>query len=47
VLSLYSAITNSDDPVKIKEMLLRITNGVKSYEERIDLNQLAIDIIDK
>jgi antitoxin component YwqK of YwqJK toxin-antitoxin module len=47
ILSLYSAITNSDDPVKVKEMLLRIANQVKIYEDRIDLNQLAIDIIDK
>ncbi len=47
VLSLYSAITNSDDPMKVKEMLLRIANQVKIYEDRIDLNQLSIDIIDK
>lgn len=47
VLSLYSAMTNSDDPVKVKEMLMRIANGVKIYEGRIDLNQLAIDILDK
>jgi antitoxin component YwqK of YwqJK toxin-antitoxin module len=47
VLSLYSAVTNSDDPVKVREMLLRIANDVKIYEDRIDLNQLAINIIDK
>jgi antitoxin component YwqK of YwqJK toxin-antitoxin module len=47
VLSLYSAVTNSDDPIQIKEMLLRIANGVKIYENRIDLNQLAIDAIEK
>lgn len=47
VLSLYSAMTNSDDPIKVKEMLLRIANDVKNYEERIDLNQLAIDILKK
>ena len=47
VLSLYSAVTNSDDPEKIKAMLLRIANEVKIYEKPIDLNQLAIDIIEK
>ena len=47
VLSLYTAVTNADDPLKVKEMLLRISNGVKIYDERIDLNQLAIDIINK
>ena len=45
VLSLYSAVTNSDDPEAVKKTLLRIANGVKIYEERIDLNQLAANII--
>lgn len=47
VLSLYSAVTNSDDPLKVKKMLFRIANGVIIYENRIDLNELAINIIDK
>ncbi len=47
VLSLYSAITNSDDPAKVKAMLLRIANGVKIYEERIDLNQLVAELTEK
>ena len=47
VLSLYSAVTNSDDPQTVKDTLLRIANGVKNYEERIDLNQLAAEIINK
>ncbi len=46
-LSLYSAVTNSDDPLKVKEMLLGIANEVKIYEDRIDINQLAMDIIDE
>ena len=47
VLSLYSAVTNADDPNNIKSMLLQIANGVKNYEDRIDLNQRASEIIDK
>jgi hypothetical protein len=47
ILSLYSAMTNSDDPQKVREMLVRIANAVKVYDDRIDLNQLALDIIEK
>ncbi len=47
ILSLYSAVTNSDDPVKVKKMLLSTANGVKNYDDRIDLNQLAVEIINK
>ncbi len=40
VLSLYSAVTKSDDPEVIKERLLKIANEVVLEKERIDLNEI-------
>lgn len=45
VLTLYSAITNSDDPEKVLSMMKRVAEDVKIYKDRIDINRLAADIL--
>lgn len=46
VVSLYSAVTKSDDPKKIKEKLYKVANAVSLEEERIDLNQIISGLRD-
>jgi len=40
VLSLYGLVTKVNDPADVKKMLLRIADGVKTSDERIELNAL-------
>lgn len=40
VLSIYSAVTKSDDPTSIKNQLFKIANEVVLEKERIDLNKI-------
>ncbi|MEL6923674.1 MAG: toxin-antitoxin system YwqK family antitoxin, partial [Bacteroidota bacterium] len=41
ILNLYSVVTNSDDPVRIQQMLKRIADSVAVKQERIDLNAIV------
>ena len=47
ILSLYSVVTNSDTPLAISNMLKKIAATVTLSKERIDLNELTRNIIEK
>lgn len=44
VLSLYSAVTKSDDPKVIEAMLLKVANEVVLEKEPIDLNEIIANL---
>ena len=44
VLSLYSVITNSDEPEAVEAMLKRVAETLKMEKERIDLNAIVRNI---
>ena len=44
ILSLYSAVTRSDDPSEITDKLLRIAKATEIAKERIDLNQIIAEL---
>jgi antitoxin component YwqK of YwqJK toxin-antitoxin module len=46
VLSIYSAVTKSDDPKAIETMLLKIANEVALEAEHIDLNEIIANLED-
>ena len=41
LLSLYSVVTNNDQPQEIQQLLQRIAKTIQVKKERIDLNALA------
>jgi len=44
ILSLYSVVTNSDEPEAVEEMLKRVAETLKVEKERIDLNAIVRNI---
>ena len=45
ILSLYSVVTNSDEPEEIDQLLKRIAESVQEADERIDLNEVAREVV--
>ena len=44
ILSLYSVVTNSDEPAAVEELLKRVAETLKVEKERIDLNAIVRNI---